>query len=552
MKLRNKISLFFILPLLSGLMFWLAWPPLHVTFLVFAAFLPLLIAEKLITETYSKRTGLKAWLSLLTGLMIWNVLTTWWVANASLGGGIFANLLNALLMTIPFMLSRFTRKQFGNRLGYVSLVFYWMAFEFIHLRWEFTWPWLSVGNVFALNHTWIQWYEFTGVFGGTLWVWITNLLIFYLLYNKIFSAEKNATNSVPLIKKYLPHLILLFIIVIPILISKNIYSHYQEKGKPVNITVLQPNYEAKYAKFDVPYKIQMKKMMDLSSEKLSDTTDYLVWPETSIQWDMWLDKLKYEKPVRDLKQIMDQYSQLTIITGISGFERYENKSSASVTAREIINKNSTDTLRYDIYNTALQIDSTYKLPYYHKSKLVPGVERMPYPKALAILDKISLDLGGISGSLGIQKERTVFFNHDSIGVAPVICYESIFGEYVADYIKNGANLIFIITNDDWWDNTAGYRQHCLYGKLRSIETRRAIARSANTGISCFIDQRGDIYQATKYREDAVINQTILANEEKTFYVNHGDYIARIALWISGILLILSFISFRLTMQNGTN
>lgn len=526
-------------------MLWQAWPPLQLTFLAFAGFIPLLVAEKLITQTYKKYTGLKAWISLYSGLLIWNVATTWWVGNASVAGGLFANLANPVLMTIPFMLARNTRSQFGNRLGYASLIFYWMAFEYIHLSWELTWPWLSVGNVFAVKHTWIQWYEFTGVFGGTLWVWLVNILIFFLIYDYIFPTEKNTTQTVPPFKKYISVLTLILLIFIPIVISKMLYNTYEEKGKPVNVTVLQPNFDSYTEKFDIPYAIQMEKMQGISKQKLTDSTDYLVWPETSIQKDIWLDKIRYEKPVRDLSKLIDSFPNLTIVLGINGFERYDSKD-VSITARKLIFKNAPaqgmDTMYYDIYNTALQIDSSMQLPYYHKSKLVPGVERMPYPQFFKFLGDKAIELGGISGSLGTQKERTVFYNKDSIGIAPVICFESVFGEYVSDYVNNGAELIFIITNDGWWGNTSGYKQHCLYGKLRSIETRRSIARSANTGISCFIDQRGDISQATLWREDAVLNATLLASDEKTFYVKYGDYLARVALWMSGFLLILTLIS----------
>ena len=89
-------------------------------------------------------------------------------------------------------------------------------------------------------------------------------------------------------------------------------------------------------------------------------------------------------------------------------------------------------------------------------------------------------------------------------MAPVICYESVYGEYSTGYIKKGAQAIFIMTNDGWWDNTAGHRQHLYFASLRAIEARRAIARSANTGISAFVNQRGDILQPTRYDEPIAI------------------------------------------------
>ncbi len=545
MRLSSNLTLFLFLPVLSGLILWLAWPPLPMPFLIFLGFVPLLIAEQEITRKIKKRTGLKVWLCLYTGLVIWNIATTWWVGIASVAGGLFANLANPVLMTIPFMLSRKIRKHFGSRTGYTSLVFFWMSFEYLHLRWEFTWPWLTLGNVFASQHTWIQWYAYTGVFGGTLWIWIVNLLIFYIIHNR-FNSEKNKSDlAQPLIKKYALHLTVILIIAIPVLLSQNIYAHVTEKGSPVNVTVLQPNFDPYEEKFDLPYRVQMQKMTNLSLQKITDTTDYLVWPETSIQDNIWINRIRSEKPVRDLKKIVDSFPQLTIIAGINGFEKYDSKETASATAREgfvrsnVLNK--IDTMYYDVYNTSIQVDSTEQVPYYHKSKLVPGVERMPYPKQMKFLEKLTINLGGITGSLGTQNERTVFYNHDQVGVGTAICYESIFGEYVSEYVKNGASLLFIITNDGWWGNTSGYKQHCMYGKLRAIETRRSIARSANTGISCFINQRGDISQPTGWREDAVINETIFANTNLTYYTQHGDYIARAAVWVSALLFFLMIV-----------
>jgi len=170
--------------------------------------------------------------------------------------------------------------------------------------------------------------------------------------------------------------------------------------------------------------------------------------------------------------------------------------------------------------------------------LVPGVEKMPFPALLKPLEKYAIDLGGMPGSLGVQQERSVFVSHsDHRKVAPAICYESIYGEYCGEYINKGAGLIFIITNDGWWRDTPGYRQHCSYARLRAIETRRSIARSANTGTSCFINQRGDIDQPTAFWVPAVISATINYNEEITFYAKYGDYIARVSCFVAVLMFL---------------
>ena len=154
---------------------------------------------------------------------------------------------------------------------------------------------------------------------------------------------------------------------------------------------------------------------------------------------------------------------------------------------------------------------------------------MPYARYLKFLESLTLKLGGTMRGWGTQEERGVFFSAgDSTGVAPVICYESVFGEFVTGYIHQGANLIFVITNDGWWGDTPGYHQHNAYSCIRAVETRRSVARSANTGISCFINQRGEILQELGWWQRGAIKGTLYANDRLTFYVKNGDYIGRSA------------------------
>ncbi|GIV30906.1 MAG: hypothetical protein KatS3mg029_0257 [Saprospiraceae bacterium] len=192
---------------------------------------------------------------------------------------------------------------------------------------------------------------------------------------------------------------------------------------------------------------------------------------------------------------------------------------------------------WEAYNAAIQLaDGQDSIPVYLKSKLVPGAEILPYPRIFFFLKPLADKLGGSVEGLGTQPERSVFASKWG-KVAPVICYESVFGDYHADYIRAGAEATFIMTNDGWWDNTAGHKQHLMYASLRAIETRRAIARSANTGISCFIDQRGNILQPTRYGEKAAIRGTIRFSDAITFYVRWGDLIGRIGVFTSFILLL---------------
>ena len=128
-----------------------------------------------------------------------------------------------------------------------------------------------------------------------------------------------------------------------------------------------------------------------------------------------------------------------------------------------------------------------------------------------------------------------------VKITTPICYESIYGEFVAKRVREGAGIIFIITNDSWWRDTQGYKQHASYASLRAIETRRPIARSANTGISCFISPKGEVSQKTKFWTQDVIKASLVPQTKLTFYVKYGDYIAHICLFSSIIIILIGIV-----------
>ncbi|MGY0040007.1 apolipoprotein N-acyltransferase [Pedobacter sp. NJ-S-72] len=162
---------------------------------------------------------------------------------------------------------------------------------------------------------------------------------------------------------------------------------------------------------------------------------------------------------------------------------------------------------------------------------------MPFPKALSFLAPVFAGLGGTVSGWGWQENPGVFYSQNGVGVAPVICYESLWGSWIGESVKNGAQLIAIITNDGWWGNTSGKDQHFLYAKLRAIETRRWVVRSANTGISGFINQRGDIVKQSKWWTRDALKMDVNLNDQLTLYVKSGDIIAQL-LSIIGIVLAL--------------
>ena len=344
-----------------------------------------------------------------------------------------------------------------------------------------------------------------------MWIIAVNILLFQILNAKTFSFKSTLKP--------------LLVILIPIAISYIILFAHKNTSelKEQNVIVVQPNIDPYNQKFDEDFSVQFNAMLDQIRGKLNSTTDYLVLPETFMVNNLneeYLDKAVDVHLFMD--SLISKFPDLTIITGACTYTIYPDEKSAEPTARK-----QNDGSFIDFYNTGLQITKNGVVKY-HKSKLVPGSEIMPYGSLLKPLESLALDMGGTAGSLGIQKERVVFEGIKGIKVAPIICYESIYSDYCTEYIRKGANLIFIITNDGWWDDTPGYKQHLSYARLRAIETRRSIARSANTGTSGFIDETGNISQPTNYWEPAIIEAKLKPNDELTFFAKFGDIISRVS------------------------
>lgn len=528
----------------------LGWPVFGVPLLLFIAWVPMLYMEQQMSvHPRLYRPGTVFAFSYL-GFFTWNLCVTWWVYNASLGGAAMAIIANSFLMALVFMLYSMTKRRLGERFAPFIFISYWIGFEYFHLDWDLSWPWLTLGNAFANNHTWIQWYEYTGVFGGSLWVLTVNVIVFSLI------KEWIGGKALKLQWKRIS--IILASIIIPIVISYVIYAGYDsktgDKRITVDVVVVQPNIDPYNAKFTTDPIWQAQRMISIANTKLDERVDYLVLPETALSdrqeieageyvyglSGIWEDKISESKTLHLMNTLVEKYPKLKIVAGASTNKYVPGGKDGSPTARQL----GEEDFWFDSFNTGLQMDSTGKVQLYHKSKLVPGVEKMPFPALFKPLEAFAIDLGGTSGSLGMQDDRTVFLDSGKkTGVAPVICYESIYGEYVTDYVKNGADLIFIITNDGWWGDTPGYKQHLAYGTLRAIETRTCIARSANTGISCFINEKGDVEQPLGWWVEGAIRQKLPLNGEPTFYTRYGDYIARISGGVA-VLLLLSAIAMR--------
>jgi apolipoprotein N-acyltransferase len=510
---------------LSGIFLGISWYE-PFTLFIFIGFVPLFAVTNSIHNSVTKKKALKIWSLSYFTFFTWNVISTWWIYNASIEGAVMAIVCNALLMSWVYLIWYKTERRIYGTLKFWLLIPIWLAWEYGHTLWDLSWTWLSIGNSFANLQNIVQWYELTGVSGGSLWV----LSVTVLLTKIIIGGEKG-------FRSYVKPVV---VIVTPILISLLILSARKiEPTKNIKVTVIQPNIDPYDTKFVMDFNTQLAQLnQQLLQCKLDKKAELVVLPETFIIEDIIENDYKQSLDLKNTIALMrSHFPKAAILTGASSIHIFSEGETKTATARKFSNSDQ----YYDSYNTAVYIDTAGNCSFYHKSKLVPGVERMPFPAFFHYFERFAIELGGTSGSLATQDERTLFSDDIyDIKLAPSICYESVYGDFMGSYCKQGASVIAIITNDGWWGNTPGHKQHLSYAKLRAIESRKQIIRSANTGISCFIDEFGKISQAQPYWEFAVINQTVALNNVKTFFVRFGDVVSYTAVIFAIGLLGFSF------------
>lgn len=527
---KLKLILFILFAILISVPFLLP----HTAPLALIAFIPLLLAESFFK-------GKMAWINFYLPFLIWNLATTYWIYNATVAGAAAAVIANALQMSLIFMLFRWFKKRTNEKLGYMFLIIAWLAWEHFYFDAEISWPWLTLGNTLATSHYLAQWYEYTGTLGGSLWILLVNVVLFRIMRDRnMFARFGVMPQSLTLTGKSIKirTALAVLLIVVPITISLSKYYTYKEVGEKRQVVVLQPNidpYNDKFAGMSQAQQDEILLTLAKNSSELS--TDLIVAPETFTSGVSENAPMSHETSVK-LVDFLKSRPNTDLLFGATTYLVYGLKYKPTYTARQ------SDYGWYDVFNTAIYTDSSANFKFYHKSKLVVLVEYLPYPQFLDFINSFAIDLGGATGSYGTQKERDVFKSSNSnIVVGAAICYESIYGDYYREYVQKGANLMTIITNDGWWGNTPGYNQHLRYASLRAIETRRDIARSANTGISAFINQKGDIVSQTKWWQPAYLKGEVTLNEKITVFVKYGDYIGRIAtfaliLFIGLIILVI--------------
>jgi apolipoprotein N-acyltransferase len=465
-------------------------------------------------------------------LLLWNIVTTWWIWNSTAEGATAAFVLNALFQCSPWWVFRFLQRRTCAEYTLVGFACAQVLFEYGHANWDLSWSWLNLGNSLAFNLSMAQWYSVTGALGGSLWLWLGNGIIAYALLVKagLVNPQLSPRRFSTFALVWIP---------VPMLISVLLY--FQNGTNPdlpaAEVLVVQPNVDPYTEKYTGGYegaRNQVALMCQQSEAKITAQTRFVLWPETSIPYPIMIDEDHTEQAdiVRLLRQWLARYPHIQLVAGINTYKHLPEGTLGP----------DGKPAEPDVFNTALHLSAKGPAELYHKSKLVPGVEQLPYPQVLNMLGSLAIDLGGTVGSLGKQPNRAVFADTSlapGVAVSPVICYESIYGDFCSGFTRSGGTYIGIITNDAWWGRTNGHRQHLAFASLRAIESRRMIARSANTGISGFINERGDLLDHSAYDERTVLVGQVRQHPatDLTLYARFGDWVLWLALGVLGLVLV---------------
>jgi len=330
-----------LLSLLSGILLAAAWPVNGFTPLIFVALVPLMVLQHRLGESGKRGMFWYSWLA----FAVWNGITTWWIWYSTQAGAVAAIVINALFSAVVFQVYHISKKRlFNNRRGFGIVIFYWITWEYFHTNWDLTWPWLTLGNVFASKHTWIQWYEYTGVFGGSLWVLLSNVLIVQI----IFRLKERGVKQV-----IIPVLLWTILITVPLVISHSIYNNYKEGEQSMEVVVVQPNIDPYTEEFNLPPTVVMERIFKLADKKISDSTLYVVCPESAIQEGIWEENLQHSTSIKLIERYISYHPQTSFVIGASTYRMLGKGEKLTNAARKY-----RDNQYYYAYNTAFQIDNT--------------------------------------------------------------------------------------------------------------------------------------------------------------------------------------------------
>ncbi|MCF7805171.1 MAG: apolipoprotein N-acyltransferase [Candidatus Marinimicrobia bacterium] len=479
--------------LFAGVILTLSFPPLPLGFLGYIGLIPFFYALEQTDGEHGFRLGYIAGLVYTGGMIYW--------IGANSGTFPWAAILSAI-MAVAFMALNFglfgwalgwiKRKEVSGGLWWAPVL--WVAVEFLRSFGTLVMPWVSLSLSQTDYLPAIQMAGITGMYGVSFWVVLLNVVIIrYLMAKDVGKPTWKWA------------IVAFAIYLIPLgygTVILRVLPGVTEESKPVKVSVLQPNVDPNQ-KWSSQFRRENYALLDsLTSVVTAQEPDIAIWPETATPSYLRYNRYGYLTKLR--KKVNS--TGIPLLTGTPDWRPPD-----SVTQGD----------DGSIYNAAVLIEQgSENLQTYRKVKLVPFAEYVPYQRIFGFFYK--LDLG--QGNYTPGEKYTVFNLNEPVRTkfSVAICYDSSFPELLRRFRQGGAEWQAIITNDAWFGNTSGPYQHAEWAKMRAVEYRTPIARSANTGISMLIDGWGRVRQSLPLNSQGTLTGTLETNLRPTFYAKFGD------------------------------
>jgi len=490
-----------IMIILSAILTGLAQQPLGLGWLAWFSLIPFIIG---IQNVCSFKDHVKLG---FTWGFFYNLTIIFWIAQ-NLGTNLTIGIISMFSAVILFSINTilivlvyyFLKRRIG-KFSYLLLPFIWVSIEFIRSFGALANPWISLANTQIDFLTLIQNVEYTGIYGITFWIVLLNLLGYE------WYCEKNKKSAFSWLTIFcLPWITGL--IIMPV-------NAVNLEGS-IDVSIVQPNVHLSEKRRQGATSKNINNLLKLSFSDNYVKDRLVIWPETSTMSYLLQNGGRYLSQIQRLLAITNS----ELLTGLPVYEKDGDG-------------------QYLYYNSIAHIKADSVADVYNKIHLVPMGEYIPLSSIFPSLKK--LNLGQANFEHG--NEYTIF-DYNGYKLGGMVCLESTFPQLNRKFVLEGAEVLFYVVNDGWYETPPEPQQHARQTVFRAIEFRRPIIRCANTGISQIVDASGNIKHQTHLNQADVIQASIIPNSELTFYTKFGDVFA----WLN-ILIILVFLGRGISQKN---
>jgi apolipoprotein N-acyltransferase len=522
------------LSVLSGVMLGFSFPPSPFGVLACFGLVPFLIVL-----ADCERIGASLKYSYLA-FLVFHVITLNWTGGYAHGNDVYMMIAGAITMLwhplfyfIPVLLYMFVKRHLGGVASLIALPFIWVAYECTHSLSEWSFPWLTIGNSQSYELARIQFISATGVYGLSLWILLMNTLAYWL-----YSVVAQKLWAPVSLKSAGLVILILGVYYLPSVHGAIILAGAPPMGRPlesgtfdsISVGMIQSNIDP-WEKWSMrgtePTELYLRLTRDLVDRHADRKPDIILWPETAVPFYLLTDA---NRTAREYLHGQIDALGVPVLTGLPHAVMYEDSTKAPPSSKRL----STTGQRYDAFNAAAILQpGTREISWYGKMKMVPIAERVPYADAFYFLDFLRWGVG--IGGWQIGPDSTIFVEQRTgTRFSTMICYESTYPDFVAAFVRKGAEFIAIITIDSWWGRMSGAFQHQQFAIFRAVENRRWIARCAVGGFSCFIDPYGRVYDKTDLFTQTSLVRTLERSSALTIYTAHGDWLSEVCLLVAGM------------------